>query len=188
MHPLSSIHMIATATAWEAFSQSLFNFILKRVKDHQTAEDLLQNVFIKFHLQRDRIQSSNKVQSWLHQVSRNEIIDHFRSLQKESEIIDSLKQEFNSKEEQELFSCLAPLLETLPEKYRIALTLHNVNGLKQEEVAEKLNISVSGAKSRIQRGRELLKLQFMDCCKFYLGEDGKLRGENECRNPSCEPS
>ena len=59
------------------------------------------------------------------------------------------------------------------------MILSEIKGMKQTEIAKKLNISISGAKSRVQRGRNLLKQGFIDCCDYKLNTEGQLVGEHK---------
>jgi RNA polymerase sigma-70 factor (ECF subfamily) len=66
----------------------------------------------------------------------------------------------------ELITCLKPMIDRLPEKYKQAILLAELGELTQKELAVKLGLSVSGAKSRVQRGRAFLKKMFLECCQF----------------------
>jgi RNA polymerase sigma-70 factor (ECF subfamily) len=66
------------------------------------------------------------------------------------------------------------MLNCLPEKYRQALLLTEYRGMTQQEVAEHLGISLSGAKSRVQRAREKLKEELLNCCHFEFDRLGKI--------------
>jgi len=66
-----------------------------------------------------------------------------------------------------------PMIETLPEGYREALLLSEIDGLPLKEVADRLNLSLPGAKSRVQRGRERLKKAFLTCCHVKFDSRGK---------------
>jgi len=74
----------------------------------------------------------------------------------------------------ELSECLRPMIQQLPECYREAVILSELQGLKQKEVAQIHGISVSGAKSRIQRGRAILKDMLSDCCGLKFDHGGRL--------------
>ncbi len=76
-----------------------------------------------------------------------------------------------AKEMQEL---VGPMLSMLPEEYGQPLYLSDIQGLPQKEIAAKLNLSLSGTKSRIQRGREKLKALFLECCHLEFDRNGKL--------------
>ena len=62
----------------------------------------------------------------------------------------------------------------LPQEYRLPLLLSELNGLPQKEVAERLGLSLSAAKSRVQRGRKRLKDLFIECCDFELDHRGSV--------------
>ena len=78
------------------------------------------------------------------------------------------------------------MIDGLPAPYGQALTLTEFEGLTQRQLAERLGISLSGAKSRVQRGREKLKEALLDCCQFEFDRRGKIidcmpKGEGCCR-------
>jgi RNA polymerase sigma-70 factor, ECF subfamily len=66
------------------------------------------------------------------------------------------------------------MIYSLPEPYREALVLTEFDGLSQQQLAERLGISLSGAKSRVQRGRQQLKEMLHECCTFEFDRRGKV--------------
>ena len=74
----------------------------------------------------------------------------------------------------ELSKCMMPMIETLPVKYREALVLADLKGMSQKQLAEHLDISYSGAKSRVQRAREKLKQAFVTCCEISSDSYGNI--------------
>ena len=74
----------------------------------------------------------------------------------------------------ELSFCLEPMIQELPDKYRHAIQLSELENKTQQEVAEQEGISLSGAKSRVQRGRALLKDILEDCCQFELNQQNQI--------------
>ena len=66
------------------------------------------------------------------------------------------------------------MIRQLPEKYRQAVQWSDLDGLPQQEVADRLGLSLSGAKSRIQRGRALLKDVLDQCCSFEFDRRGNV--------------
>ena len=165
---------------WNQFSDKLKNFLLKRVDDQDVANDLLQEVFLKIHLKLPMLKEEKKVENWVFQIAYNQLNDFYRlEAKNKNDNLDSI--DVLSSEDQDvtdLGDCLEPFINSLPEMYKDAVILSEVNGLKQKEVATQLGISYSGAKSRIQRGRELIKQHFIECCQFHVGKDGKLTGEH----------
>lgn len=69
---------------------------------------------------------------------------------------------------------LPELIAELPETYREAVQLSELEGLPQHEIARRLGLSLSGAKSRVQRGRALLKDVLEQCCRFEFDRRGNL--------------
>lgn len=66
------------------------------------------------------------------------------------------------------------MIQLLPEKYREAVILSELKGLTQKDLAEVQGISLSGAKSRVQRGRVLLKKMVEECCRLEFDHKGRL--------------
>jgi len=169
-----------TTKIWNEFSSALKRFIISRVKNEDIANDLLQEVFIKIHLNIDTLKKQESIKSWVFTITNNVIKDYFKKLGKSSTYtleFSSLEDEIT--EEHSAKDCLLPLIKNLSPTYKDALLLSEIKGLKQAEIAKQLNISLSGAKSRIQRGRNLLKRGFMDCCDYKLNESGHLTGEHK---------
>jgi RNA polymerase sigma-70 factor, ECF subfamily len=168
-----------TEELWELLGERLKNFILSRVPDEQVAEDLLQETFIRVHTKLDDMDDIQRISSWVYQIARNLIIDHYRSKAKEAEtIVNDL--EADSDEDQninELVSSWLPyMISQLPDSYREAVELYELKGLPQQEIANHLDLSLSGAKSRVQRGRDKLKSLLFDCCSFEKDPRGNVIG------------
>ncbi len=169
-----------TTTIWNEFSDSLSRFVYSRVKNHEITQDLLQEVFIKIHLNIDKIKKQDSLKSWIFTITNNVIIDYFKKQSiNQTHLLDKLESEESKNSEHPAEDCILPLIHNLPPIYKEAMLLREINGLKQANVAEILQISLSGAKSRIQRGRNLLKQGFMDCCHYKLNKLGYLVGEHK---------
>jgi RNA polymerase sigma-70 factor, ECF subfamily len=143
--------------AWDNLYPRLVAFVYTKVKDKQTAEDIVQDVFIKVHTKSHQVKEVRKIAGWIYQITRHAITDYFRSTSKALEPVnvdwETPEQEFNDC----VAVCLKALLITLPEKYRMALELTEMENLSQQELAERLQISYPGARSRVQRARKLLR-------------------------------
>ena len=170
-----------TNIIWEQFSESLKRFIYNRVKNDEITNDLLQEVFIKIHLNIHKIKKQESLKSWIYTITNNTINDYFKKQSKRNKLSSEAIEINNKKatEEHSAKDCLLPLINNLPSTYKKALLLSEINGLKQADVAKILNISLSGAKSRIQRGRNLLKEGFIACCDYKLNKSGYLVGEHK---------
>ena len=80
--------------------------------------------------------------------------------------------------------CIAHLSDRLPEEYRAAL-VWDLNGVSQLEIAQRQNLSLSGAKSRVQRARGLLQREFERCCHYRFDHDGVLVGTTPKFEGAC---
>ena len=165
-----------TEKVWNQYSEELLGFLIARTGDRILAEDLLHETFIKVHLRLGSLRNQTNLRSWLYRICSNILMDHYRksSALLSAEMLSNEEEEHSHSPEH----CLLPLIEKLPEIYRRALLLSEIKGLKQAKVADILKISVSGAKSRIQRGKRMLQEGFMDCCDYTLNDKGMLTGEN----------
>lgn len=171
-------------TIYNDFHSKLKSFVVGRVSDADTAEDILQDVYLKIHSNIDGLRESDRLESWVYQITRNAIIDYYRRARPQDELSDSLAAPPDDEPDavSQLASSLKGMLNCVPEKYRQALELTELQGLSQVELATRLDISVSGAKSRVQRAREKLKEAFLDCCHFEFDRLGRVVDYH----PNCE--
>lgn len=173
---------------WHEFSADLGRVIRSRVADPATAEDILQDVFVKLNRNLPQLSESTKVGAWLHLVARNAIIDHYRSRKETVEVPEDLSigTSVADSEMPGLTAATRRMIDSLPEPDRTALIRTEIDGLTQREFAEELGISLSGAKSRVQRARERLKAMLEDCCRFEFDRRGRIiecdpRSPMDCR-------
>ena len=181
---------VTTEHVWEAFHTPLQQFIRRRVSDEATAEDVLQDVFLKIHLHVEALKDVKKLESWIYQITRNAIIDSYRESRptttlEAAEVLDLPEELPDDDVVSELLPCVRAMVRSLPELDRQALVLTEYQGLTQKELSERLGLSFSGAKSRVQRAREKLKQQLLECCHFELDRRGHII-DYQPRCHSCE--
>jgi RNA polymerase sigma-70 factor (ECF subfamily) len=167
--------MSVTEQAWEEFSGQLKGFILRRVPDPMDAEDILQEVFVKLHTRIDTLRDERRLAPWLYTITRNAITDYYRQRRPLVELPDELLAEAELEEPEpiaQLAAGVETMLRCLPDKYRQALQWVELDGLSQGEMAERAGLSLSGAKSRVQRGRDKLRDCLLDCCHFEFDRRG----------------
>ncbi len=175
-------------TIWNNFHKKLEGFIFSRVKEREITNDILQDIFIKIQNNVGTLKDESKLSSWIYQITRNAINDYFRKLKPQTEISDYIAfDEQQLSDNIELEKCLKPFINQLDDKYKEAIILTEFNGLTQKQLAQKLNISYSGAKSRVQRAKEYLKNLFTDCCTIQSDKYGnivdyKQKNCNKCCN------
>lgn len=177
---LASTGRVATVSTseeiWGAFHARLLRFIRSHVADEATAEDILQDVFLKIHTRLDTLADERKLTSWVYQIARNAIIDHARTQRPLAELQEqiAIPDEPDDDLARELVPGLTAMLEALPASDREAILLADLAGISQQELADQLGISLSGAKSRVQRARRRLKDVFVTCCQLEFDRLGRV--------------
>lgn len=145
-------------STWNQIQNNLKSFVFRYTKDSALTEDIIHDVFLKVHSKLGQLKESDKLVGWIFRITRNLITDHFRKHGKQINIKEiDWQEEKHSSLNDCVVDCLQEMMTTLPEKYRRALELTEFENLSQLELAKELNISYSGAKSRVQRARQMLK-------------------------------
>ena len=163
-------------TLYKNMHDRLCLFICSRMGYEAEAEDILQDVFLRIHTHLDTVREMDKLESWVYQVARNSIIDYYRSRRRFVELQDQPVEEEKPEEEPDLNMALyiRDLVEALPEPYHQAIILTEYEGLSQKDMAERLGISISGAKSRMQRARQKIKEMMLQCCHYEFDMRGAI--------------
>ena len=170
-----------TEVIWREFHDRLRAFVSRRVSQPADVEDVLQEVFIRIHRGLDSIQQRDRLPAWVFQVTRNAIIDHYRSgaVRPETapEEIDTPSPVARGEDLQglaELSTCIEPMIAALPEVYRDAIRITELEGLTQIEAARRSGVGLSGMKSRVQRARRQLKTMLEQCCRIEVDGRGGI--------------
>ncbi|MEO9891058.1 sigma-70 family RNA polymerase sigma factor [Aurantibacter sp.] len=162
---------------WTDLNDELFKFILGKVKDEQVSKDIHQEVFLKVQSKVNQLKHTSKLTSWVYQITRNTIIDYFRKAKENSIPITDLdipeRQEQNF-DYSKLTNCINQKIESLSSNHKEAIILTSFKDYTQKELAHHLNISYSGTKSRVQKAREILKENILDCPNVESDTTGKL--------------
>ena len=174
---------VSTEQAWQAMSRQLRAFFRRRVRDDQLAEDLLQETFVRVHNGLASLREQERLAAWVYRIAHNTLRDYFRKgfvskeiLAPDGVVAAALPEEPPSEENhnQEIAAGLRCVVQQLAPRYREAIELAELQGLTQGEVGARLGLSLSGAKSRIQRGRDKLKALLLECCHFERDRRGNV--------------
>jgi RNA polymerase sigma-70 factor, ECF subfamily len=166
-----------TDAIWQRLGAELGEFIRRRVDDEHTADDLLQETFVRIQRGLNTLKDADRVAGWVYQIARNVIAEHFR---RQPGMLESLAEEVAAEADgQHDLACragswLRTMVDELPETYRDAVRMAELEGLSQQEVADRLGISLSAAKQRVQRGREQLRQMLDRCCTFERDRRGNV--------------
>jgi RNA polymerase sigma-70 factor (ECF subfamily) len=172
---------------WQEHKNELRNFILKRVKDQDLTNDILQDVLMKVYNFCISKSGVRNIRSWLFQIAQNTITDHYRNQSKFTNLdnLTEIEYEDQNLAFSEATNYILPMLEFLPKEYAVPLNFSDIDNMKQADIAQKLNLSLSATKSRIRRARQLLNAEFITCCHFKTDKQGNLISF-EIKD-SCEP-
>jgi RNA polymerase sigma-70 factor, ECF subfamily len=172
---------------WQEHKNELRNFILKRVKDQDLTNDILQDVLMKVYNFCISKSGVRNIRSWLFQIAQNTITDHYRKQSKLTDLenLNEVENEDQNIAFSEASNYILPMLDLLPKEYAVPLKLADIDNMKQADIAKKLNLGLSATKSRIQRARQLLKTEFITCCHFETDKQGNLI--SFVIKDSCEP-
>jgi RNA polymerase sigma-70 factor (ECF subfamily) len=172
---------------WQEHKKELRNFILKRVKEEDLTNDILQDVLMKVYNFCISKSGVRNIRSWLYQIAQNTITDHYRKQSKTTNLDNLIEIEYEDQNIafSEATNYILPMIEFLPKEYAVPLKFADLDNIKQADIAKKLNLSLSATKSRIQRARQLLKAEFITCCHFKTDKQGNLISF-EIKD-SCEP-
>jgi RNA polymerase sigma-70 factor (ECF subfamily) len=177
--------------AWRELHEQLLGFIARRVRTREDAEDILQEVMLRIHRASGELEHVEHLTGWIYRIAGNAIVDHYRKPARrelptgwqgdveaagDSDAAVVAEEPDTAELRAELARCLSPLLERLPAPYRQALELTELEGLTQAEAAARLGLSVSGMKTRVQRGRRRLEELLLDCCHVELDRRGGVTG------------
>ena len=177
------------ATIYTEFHKVLLGFIKSKVNNHEDAEDILQNVFIKVAGGLGDLNKKEKLHSWIYSITRNSIIDYYRSSTNKKSISfeEDTAKGFTNEDyidtTKGLDCCLIDIVNQLPDEYRDIIIDVEINGIKQKDLVEKYQLAYPSIRSRIQRGREKLKQLLLDCCNIQWDTRGNIlevRSKSAC--------
>lgn len=157
-----SVEMQQVYTEYREF---LYRFFLKHIKIPSLAEDLAQDVFVKFWQRKDFVDSVRDIDAWLYTLARNHLMDHYRKLATERRYQEMVWQEMERHTnaviediyKKELEQKIAALLETLPPRQKEVYELSREKGFSLEQIAEALDISPNTAKNHLVESLKFIR-------------------------------
>ncbi len=171
---------------WRELRARMHGFVGRRVGNPEDAEDIVQDVFARMQRNIEALSAADRLDAWAFRIARNAIADHYRSPNRRNvtgeaaaKVMDDLAvdgavDEQSNDARAEMARCIAPMVRGLPDSYRRAVELTDLEGLTQAAAAERLGLSLPGAKSRVQRGRARLKDMLLRCCEIETDRRGRV--------------
>lgn len=141
---------------YNRYSDEVYRFCLFLSSDKQIAEDIFQDTFVNYLAKKDHKSDVVNVKAYLIRTARNLFINRSRNIHY-SEMIEFdeiISDELSNYEDKELMDLIFRAVDMLEIKYREAFVLRIIEGMSFKEMGEILNISWSGAQSRVIRAKE----------------------------------
>ncbi len=159
----------------EQLASAVRAFIARRVRAPHDVDDITQEALLRLYRGAERLRDEVALEGWMYRIARSAIVDHYRRTAVRPEPVDPDRLELHAHADADepgadeaLAACLAPLVARIPDAYRTALELTDLGGLTQDQGAARLGLSTSGMKSRVQRGRRMLRDEVVKCCRIEL--------------------
>jgi RNA polymerase sigma-70 factor (ECF subfamily) len=174
-------HPLNFPDVFHEYERPIYNYLLRMTQNQAEAEDLTQETFIRVHRSLSTFRGESSLATWLYRIATNVSFDHFRrrsTRQAQATLpLEEAKPEGEwagetpASPEQlaaqsEMSTCVEGFIQRLPSTYRAVLVLHDLQGLKDREIAEVLDCSLSTVKIRLHRARTKLREALDVGCDF----------------------
>lgn len=167
-------------------------FVARRARTAHDADDITQDTLLRLYRSAAGLHDERALEGWMYRIAQTAIIDFYRRAAVRPEPVEPEQLERTAavaaveepRADVSLAACLTPLLARVPERYRTALEVTDLGELTQEQAAARLGLSPSGMKSRVQRGRRMLREEVTKCCRIELDARGALT-DASTRSDTC---
>lgn len=184
--PAPGLDDATTRAVWEALASDLLGWFRRRGCSPELAEDLRQETFLRVHRHLPELRQGERLAPWVYRIARNVLVDHGRRRRPEDPLDDDTSAPTPQDDrgpDQLVASWLPMMIDSLPEPMATALRRVELEGWSQAQLAEAEGLSASGARSRVQRGRRMLRERLDACCEVqWQGEvvDWRRREDEAC--------
>lgn len=181
-------------TLWRESSARLGAWFERECGSASDAEDLLQETFVRVHERLETLIDAASVRAWVGTIARNVLRDHLRRRGRDGRseeapadepaaLADDARLEANL--DWTVASWLEDFLGELDAEDATALRLVDLEGITQAELAQRTGLSLSGAKSRVQRARARLRARLEACCSFAFDARGAILDAHRRADGRC---
>jgi RNA polymerase sigma-70 factor, ECF subfamily len=170
------------------FRAKLYGFVRRRVRDDVTADDLTQETLLKVYRSRAALRDDQRLEAWVYRIARTTVIDYYRRNRPTEELPEALTAE--SEDETAAFrkvvsAATRRFLDDLPAAYREPVRLAELEGIPLAKIALRLGLSLTAVKSRVRRGRAMLKKKLQACCRLEFDGGGRVIGWERRKRCAC---
>jgi len=182
--------MTSQAVDWSAFYSQLRGFVAARVRPASDVDDLVQLILERAMSKAAEADIEN-VAGWLFGIARNAIADHYRAHAKTliaaADDLEAIDQPLGASDEERalVIACIQPLLDALPSDATQLLRWADMEGRSMQSIADELGISLTAAKSRVQRARKDFVKTTSECCAITVDARGRVTGLTPRNTPKA---
>lgn len=169
--------------AWQELGRAVSAYVGRRVSNAADRDDIVQEVLLRVHRGVGGLADQTRPGPWIYGIARNTVVDHWRRKARRAEAaVESAEAEAadipdvadEDGLQQALAAFVAGRIAALPSPYRETLTLTELQEIKQADAAAMLGVSLPAIKSRVLRGRALLRAALEDCCSLEFSPTGRI--------------
>jgi len=191
--------LAASDLPWRELDGNLRAFISRRVRNQGDVDDLVQRVLLQIVKSLPALRDADRLHPWVYRTARHAIIDYYRAAGRPREVaagdtgdleVAAAASPASLDEDEgaalrELATCLAPMLSRLAPAYQEAIRIVDLEGATQQEAAARAGVSLSGMKSRVQRGRQQLRAVLEACCRIDIDRRGGISSYTARHPAAC---
>lgn len=155
---------IAFQRLFDAYQRRIYTYIFKLTASREATEDIVQNIFLQLWIRREKLPGIDNLNAYLHRSAHNACIKTMRNLARETLVLHYLKNEGIAVEDagnhllsKEIRQQIQNLVDRLSPKQREVFLLSREEGLKQEEIAQRMGIAISTVKSHLGDALKFLR-------------------------------
>jgi RNA polymerase sigma-70 factor (ECF subfamily) len=150
---------LAAYHLYESYAKAMYNTLIRMVGETETAQDLLQEAFVKAFRNLNKLTDEQAFSGWIKRIVINTGLEYVRKKKYVFEDIDEQRRDFEEDEpfEEVDVAAIHAAIKELPDGCRTVLSLHIFEGYKHAEIAEQLGITESTSKTQFRHAKQLLK-------------------------------
>lgn len=158
--------------------QGVLRHVRRKVGSDELAEDITHDSFLRLWGSLQRGTAVHNAAAFVFRSANNRIIDHYRTNKAKVPYLDSgddsQERERDEVGRTEVVGWMQGSVDALPEPYRTTLRMAEIEQLPYAQIAAQLDLSVAGVKSRVRRGRALIRERLLQCCRFTFDARGRV--------------
>ncbi|MDD5565273.1 MAG: sigma-70 family RNA polymerase sigma factor [Candidatus Omnitrophica bacterium] len=192
---MNNTHTPSLESIFQEYKGKVFRLALSIARNEKDAEDILQNTFVKIVTHLNRFKGTSKLSTWIYKIAYNEALMYLRKKRRQKRVSDSFKAQVATQDiyinwpklpdaqllQQELKNKVDTALKNMPLVYKIPLVLDSTDDLALKDIAKILKLRLNAVKTRLHRGRLMLKNILSDYVKSRFIKETQPQKEKGCR-------